>query len=204
MSLAGRIAAPVALVLLTSAAGCGPPPPPVYPGTLAPPSTLGPDFLAQQRLAFDWRGRRAELPVVLQKKGDRLLMLGLTPFGTRAFAIALVGTAVRMTSYVDEPPPLDPRWVLLDVERALHPPFTAARADGTAQARHDGERVTERWSEGRLVERTYTRIEGDPVGVIRITYDPGWRQEGPPEHLAYDNGWVGYRLTIDTHALRPL
>lgn len=194
----------LAVLLAGWCAGCAPPRPPSYPGELLPPDALGPDFLAQQHLTFVGGGHRAELPVVLQKRGGELLMLGLTPFGTRAFAITLRDGRVGFEPYVDRPPPLEPRWVLMDVQRALRPPLTRPRPSGKARVRVGEERVTERWEGGRLIERWYRRVDGEPSGTIRIRYEPAWRKGGPAARISYENGWVGYRLCIRTDAVQPI
>jgi hypothetical protein len=67
-----------------------------------------------------------------------------------------------------------------------------------------GERVTEQWSENGLVRRTFTRLDGQPPGEIRIDYIGGHRTGRPAKQVVLENGWFGYRLEIQTTDWRML
>lgn len=195
-----RAAPWIASAALSLAVACGPPPgPPRYPGDLRATSDLGPDFTLRQEIAITFGDREARFEAVLEKRGDLLLLLALSPFGSRAFAIEQRGTSVELTRFVDEELPFPPRWVLLDVHRTLFLGLGAGpRPDGWTEEERAGERVRERWSGGRLLERTFDRLDGEPEGRIRIEYGDGMAPGEPPPLIHFDNGWLGYRIVIRT------
>jgi hypothetical protein len=200
---------------LLAAAACsavprGPPrfDPDDYPGTIRPAATLPVDVLWQQRVTASWgdRGRRA-FDAALQKRGDELVLVGLSPMGSTGFVVRLHGLEISKSDPAGEELPFPPRFLLLDVQRTFYPWLAedgAARGDGTFEGVVAGERVVEVVRDGRLVERRFTREDGEPQGVIRVAYEwahDGWRG---PSRAVLDNGWFGYRLDIVTLAETPL
>jgi hypothetical protein len=176
-----------------------------YPGTLVLPSTVPGEFLARQLVKARYEGTRVRFESVLQKRGDTLTLLGLTPFGTRAFLLQQEGTAVTFTSYVDRVLPFPPRYILYDIQRALFigigfGPLT----DGVHTAHRDGEEIRERWKGGRVMERTFQRESGQPPGSITISCKDGMVFGVPPPKLKFRNGWFGYDLTITTRSIEAL
>ena len=122
-----------------------------YPGALA--TTLGgPDFLARQRLDGRIGERKIHGEAVVQKQGEALTLIGLTPFGTKAFVAQQRGGEV--TSQVMAPEgklPFPPRFMLLDVNRVLYLGLPGAPlADGTHSGAVGEERVTEVWQGAAL------------------------------------------------------
>lgn len=193
--------APLLALLLAVAAACSGAPrtPPEYPGVLAAPAALGADFLARQQVVATYRGRDASFQAVLQKRGDELTLIGLTPFGTRAFLLQQRGAATTFTSYTDRALPFPPRYILLDIHRVLFMGLGGApRPDGEHTATRHGEVVTERWAGGRLHERRFRRASGAPAGAIVVRYEGGMEGDVPPRRVTLDNGWFGYALTITT------
>lgn len=174
-----------------------------YPGTLLPADALPHDLLWQQRVTAFWGedGQRG-FDAAVQKAGDLLTVLGLSPVGHVGFAILLRGEQVELKNQSDEMLPFPPRFVLIDVQRTFYPWLGPAPADGERQGAIGGERVRELWRDGRLQQRSFERLDGEPAGVITITYewdgtDPTW---AAPRRTVLDNGWFGYRLVVDTHA----
>ncbi len=196
--------APALSVLLC---GCATPaathPPPEYPGVLHPPAALGADFMLRQKISavFDEK-REISFDAVLQKVGDALTLLGLTPFGSRAFLLVQTGTDIRFTNYVDRELPFPPKYILLDIQRTLR--IGQVRPDGTDEFDREGEHVRETWKDGRLYERHVTRLDGQPPGELVIRYAGGMRPGDPPAKMEFQNGWFGYRLTIETTEVRKL
>lgn len=181
------------------------PAPPPYPGNLLLPSQLGDDFMLRQTLEADYGDQGIKFSAVLQKTGDSLLMLGLTPFGTRAFKLEQTGEEVSFEKYVPKEMPFPPRYMLLDLQRTLFiglpgPPH----ADGEHCAQHDGETITETWSAGALRRRTFRRDDATPPGAITIDYGEGMRPGAVPKTIRFDNGWFGYSLVITTTEQRKL
>ncbi len=174
-----------------------------YPGTLQPAATLPQDLLWQQRITATWGedGQRG-FDAAVQKQGETLTVLGLSPIGAVGFAMILRGTTIELQNQSEQELPFPPRFILLDVQRTFYPWLTpAVGSDGGRTGIVGDERVQEIWRDGRLLERRFTRLDGKPEGAITITYD--WRdteaQRIAPVRTVLDNGWFGYRLTVDTH-----
>lgn len=209
----GRCCRLLAGLALTLFAACrtAPPPPRLadadYPGRLLPPTALSHDVLWQQRVTAHWgENEQRGFDAAVQKQGDTLSVLGLSPMGSVGFAIRLRGEAIDLQNQTDLEMPFPPRFVLLDVQRTFFPWLDAAPGslDGMRSAIVGDEQVTETWRDGRLQQRCFERIDGRPAGVITITYTWGTSGQLAPSHIDLDNGWLGYRLTIDTLVERLL
>lgn len=202
--MAHLFVAATSLLLLAacSSARQGHRPPVEYPGALLPPSSLGADFMLRQKIDANFGEKEISFEAVLQKLGDELKLLGLTPFGTRAFLLQQNGTDVSFESYVDRPLPFPPRYILLDIQRTLH--VEEVRPDGTHELDAAEEVVVERWHGGRLLERRVRRKDGAPQGELVVTYDGGMAPGDPPQKTQLKNGWFGYRLTIETTEFQHL
>jgi hypothetical protein len=202
MTMQSRVACLMALL----AAGCATRSRPLpveggYPGILADVGRVPADFVWRQSIAARFRGQGGRFEAVLQKRGRKLLILGLTPMGTRAFLLEQEGPEVKSTLYIDRVLPFPPKYVALDVHRTfflgLEPrPVT----DGWHEAQRDGEQIRELWRAGRLVERRFVRLDQRPPGEIVIRYEGGYLPGAAtrPGRILLDNGWFDYHLTIDT------
>jgi hypothetical protein len=161
--------------------------------------------MARQQVKARYGETRVQFRSVLQKRGDTLTLLGLTPFGTRAFLPQQEGTAVTFTSYVDRVFPFPSHYLLLDIQRALFIGIgSGPLPDGVHTASRDGEEIRERWHAGRIMERTFRRETGQPPGSITITCKDGMVYGVPPAKLKFRNGWFGYELTITTLSYESL
>jgi hypothetical protein len=170
-----------------------------YPGVLTPPSQHGGDFLRSQKVVARYGGRTNSFSAVLQKQADTLTLIGLTPFGSKAFVIQQVGMEVKFTSYLPDELPFPPRYVLFDIHRVYFGGLGGAPLpDGEHVAERDGERIREVWKGGRLFERSFTRLAADPPGAMVIAYQGGMVPGTSPARIEIDNGWVGYHLSIAT------
>ncbi len=176
-----------------------------YPGVLRPPSEIRGDFLARQAIQGRYGEEEIRFETVLQKQGNVLTLIGLTPFGTRAFLLRQVGTEVTFEPYVKRELPFPPRYILIDVHRSLFIGISAdPLSDGVHEAVQDDERITERWAGGLILERRFERRSGNPPGAITITCKEGMRFGVPPGELRFENGWFGYELLIRTTAFSSL
>ncbi len=199
--------------LLTLLVACGPraaegPPPERaephgYPTTLVPPSRIEGDFLVEQEVSMTHPRGENTFRAVLQKQGARLILLGLAPHGGRAFLLEQTDDGVRFESYMPFELPFPPEYMLHDIHRAW---FMEA-PEGVVE--RDGERLEERREGGRVVERTYRRLDGRPPGTITVRYEGGLapgapRTAAPPARIVLNNGWFGYRATIRTLRWQPL
>jgi hypothetical protein len=167
------------LVLLLALAGCRPPP----PGPLPPSDGLGAPFLARQKVVVTQGGQPPRsLDVVLQYDGHELLLLGLTPMGTKAFAVHQRGRDVRLETFVAMGLAVPPVEVLRDIHRASFTPTGPVHHDGWQRIADPGaaprEGGTPRngrkpplwqlWRAGGVVERIYgARSRRDS---LRISY----------------------------------
>lgn len=202
---------------LAALEACSPPVPPApppsvgppYEGTLRAPSAYPGTFLDEQKISASFGDRSVGFSAVVQKQGEELLILGRTPFGSRAFLLKQTGTEMSFEKYVDRELPFSPRYMLLDVHRAMLRwlPMAAGEAvpDGERSGSVDGEFVTERWQAGKLVEKRFRLESGQPAGEIVIVYEGGTVPgQAPPRKISYDNRWFGYRLEIVTERHQPL
>lgn len=120
---------PLALAVATLLA-CGhlPPPPAFIPlplprladcaGSLVPTQDLEGDWLIHERIRV--RGERVDeaYGLVVQKNGPRLVLVGLTPFGAKAFSVTQIGVEVWSESKLGAALPVPPENVLRDLHRA--------------------------------------------------------------------------------------
>ena len=122
------------------------------------------------------------------------------------FAIVLKDGEVSLTNKMPIEIPFPPRYILLDVQRAFYPwfsgasPATTEHANGMRESIIDGEHITETWEDGRLITRSFARIDQIPPGLLTVHYqwnEPEW---SVPTFVVLDNAWFGYQLEIDTHA----
>lgn len=183
-----------------SAAGAG------YPGELRAPGAVPGDFLYQQRVTARWGGGEARgFDAALQKRGDVLTLVGLTPMGTKAFVVTQTGDEVVLDNTSGQDMPFPPRYIMLDVQRVLFPWLEGEPPhDGAREGEVGGERVVETWHEGELVERCFVRLDHQPEGRLCVSYE-GWAPgEAAPRRAVLDNAWFGYRLEIETTAQERL
>jgi hypothetical protein len=165
-----------------------------YPGVLTSPGSV-PDFFRRQTITSRFNGRVQSFEAVLQKRGDTLTLVGLTPFGSKAFVLQQVGTEVRFTPILLRETPFPVEFILNDIQRTYFRgiPSSASMADGWHEEARDGELVRERWSSGHLQQRRFARLTGCPPGEVRIVF-----VSGAIPRIELDNEWFGYHLTITT------
>jgi hypothetical protein len=170
-----------------------------YPMALTPPSQHPGDFLRRQTLVARYQSHTSSFEAVLQKKGDVLTLIGLTPFGTKAFVLTQTGVEVKFTSFIPRELPFPPQYILNDIDRTYFQGILeGVLPDGTHTADRNGEQIRERWEKGRLQERRFTRLAHDPPGEIVITYAGGMDGGRSPALIEFENGWFGYHLAITT------
>ena len=178
-----------------------------YPGELVPVAQLAGrgDFLARQTLVGRLGEREIHGQVVLQKRGSELTLIGLTPFGSKAFVIQQGPAGVRSQTIMAGALPFPPEFMLLDVHRALFMGLSEGTgADGERRGEREGEAITETWADGRLLRRSFRRLDRRPKGTITIEYVGGMAGEQAPAKIVVDNGWFGYRVEISTISWQPI
>lgn len=180
-----------------------------YPGTLIDTRELGDDFMARQKLAGKFGEQEFRFEAVLQLHDGVLTVIGLTPFGSKAFVLVQTGTKVEFQQLMDRDMPFPPEYMLQDIHRTwfwhTRMPWKAGPpAEEAPQVEVEGERIREQWTGDGLVRRTFERLDGVPAGVLRIDYMGGHRTGKPAAHVIIDNAWFGYRLEIETAQWRAL
>ncbi|MES1209968.1 MAG: DUF3261 domain-containing protein, partial [Pseudomonadota bacterium] len=197
-----------------SAGGGAPPQRPPGSAGFQPPAAADlplPDsipgvFTVRQKLVAKSPHGGGSFEAVLAKKPGRLTLVGLLPYGARAFLLEQQGSDVQFTNYLPRDVPFPPSWVLLDVYRVfgtwLGPPLADGEREGVAK----GERVRERWRAGKLIERRFLRAakEAPPANApIMITYQEQEATPGVAERVQLRNDRFGYELSIQTLPTPP-
>lgn len=191
--------------LLLSTSGCpSQPPAPRSPGAKGPyrwqllsPTRFRQDFLWRQRVEARFGARRFSAEVVVQKRGEDLTLIALSPLGSKAFVIQQRGLRVESKSFAVKDLPFPPRYVLIDIQRTWMPlaPAPAPTFEGTREVQLSGEHVIERWQGGRLRERRFFASRRPSAGALTVRYQP--TAIGPGDALL-SNRWFGYELQITT------
>ncbi len=172
---------------------------------LVPVAEIPVDFLARQRLSGRMGEHDLHSEVILQKQGDVLTLLGLTPFGTKAFSLVQRGVDTEFTSFMEVELPFPPELMLADIHRTLFVGIDEqGSVDGHRRLRMRGERIDETWQNGQLQGRVYKRRRGRPKGLIVIDYGEGMSAWTPPPKITIDNQRLGYQVTIETVVYQPL
>lgn len=178
-----------------------------YPCVLHEPREWPESFMVRQTIEIHARrGDRTEsgqLDAVMQKQGDTLLIVGLGPMNQRAFTLAQRGRTVEFTQNFGPELPFSPRYILVDVHRVFFKALPAG--PDTRRGELDGEHVEERWKDGELETRSFSRPGSGLSGAVRIEYGAGCRAERcQPDKVTVHNEWFGYTLTITNHDYEAL
>lgn len=170
-----------------------------YPGTLRPPSELGPNVQWEQRVQAHYGDSVRSFDAVLSKADDELLLIVLSPMKTPGIVVRLADGEVEVDNRSPQPIPFDPRYMMLDVQRVYFPWIPGdPPADGERRHETNGEVVIETYADGHLEQRRFRRLDARPPGEIVIDYR-GWQPGADaPRHAALQNGWFDYALTIET------
>ncbi|HVR62831.1 MAG TPA: DUF3261 domain-containing protein [Polyangia bacterium] len=189
---------------LALAAGCAHRPPPPAPSALPapaaaelpPPDRIPGDLTLRQKLTATSAHGGGSFETILQKRPGMLRVLGLTPFGTRAFLLEQRADKVDFTRYIPHELPFPPTFMLLDIHRVFDrwldaPPPTDGERSGIVA----GQRISERWQSGRLRQRVFSSTPGASPGAVTITYD-GEIAPGVAADVVLANDRFGYRLQI--------
>ena len=114
----------VVATLVTGCAHRAPPPaaapePAPAAADLPPPDRIPGQLTLRQKLAAKSAHGGGSFETILQKRPGVLRVVGLTPFGTRAFLLEQRGPTVDFTSYVPRELPFAPTFMLLDIHRVF-------------------------------------------------------------------------------------
>jgi hypothetical protein len=168
---------------------------------LRPSHEIEANFTARQRLRFRFADRAGSMDAVLQVHCGEVVIVALTPFGTRLFSIRQRGLDVEVQPAVDKRWPISPLRVLLDVQRSfLYPLTSPPPPDGTHSSRVGSVKLREEWRDGQLVERSLTESRGDRSGPFVVRYDPGMGPGTLPQHTRLSSDLYGYDLEVETQS----
>ena len=194
----------IALVAVMAVAGCAHHEPPAAQGPapptaaeLPPPDGIPGTFTLRQKLTATSAKGGGSFEAVLQKQPGTLTLVGLTPYGSRAFLLVQTKGDVQFTKYIPRELPFAPTFLLLDIHRVLAtwlgpPPATGARSGQVGD-----ETIHERWQDGKLLERTFTSAKAQPPGTITITYT-GYGASRIATHITLRNARLDYQVVIET------
>ena len=182
-----------------------------YPGVLHDPHEWPESFTVRQSIAISasrgGRTTRGQFDAVMQKQDDTLVIVGLGPMNSRAFTLTQRGRTVEFVPSAGGPElPFPPRYILVDVHRVFfYAPLSDGPRTGVVRGQRDGEQVEERWEQGELRSRSFTRPGSDLTGAVRVEYGPGCRAERcHPDSVTVRNEWFGYTLTITNQEYEAL
>jgi hypothetical protein len=138
-----RAALAALLAALAGAPGCATlaalrPLPRPCPGPLLPVAEMGADFAVEAHYRVRSRGREQALRLVAEKRGGRLVLLGLDPLGTHVFSLVQEGAEVRRERHLRPLFPFAPENALRDLLRVRYAAALAG-GDGAARVERDGD-----------------------------------------------------------------
>ena len=162
--------------------------PPISPLTYYPlqtPGSYGGTFTAQNLLEGQYEGRRIQLQTHVEIDADQIVVLGLTPWQTRAFVLRYDGQKLDFENFTHREMPFPPALILSDLQQVLWPTLPSTSQWHVEDDVHPGER------------RIYFRNQL----ITRIQY------AGPsaaPSDVTLWNLPYGYQLNIRTLHQHPL
>jgi hypothetical protein len=215
-----RAALVLAVTLGLGLGACRTPPP--LPSPELPPVPRDPGFVlrqelrfqygessgsleAGQELRFQYGESSGSLEAVVQSRCGVLTIVGLAPFGARVFTLVQRAGALEVKLHLPGSWPFPPENVARDVHRALLVPLPGEAPEGGARELvYGGERVSERWQQGALVERRLVPLDAPAARGVTVAYRDGATAAAPGREIRLENLDRGYVLEISTLEQRPL
>lgn len=167
-------------------------PPPLQPVVAG----ATPGFVARQKVVAIAGGERAAFDAVVQYQGDRLVVLGLSPMGTKMFSIVQQGSLLEVTPPDARALPAPPEAILRDIHAGYFDLPTIARTDGWHRRNGASGTLWEHWSRGRLHERVWGRKRD--AQADRLHFVDGLAPGELPRELVFDHPRLALRLEIHT------
>lgn len=148
---------------------------PQYP--LLAPATYGRSYSAQHLLEGHVQGQDLTLQIHVEIEPDHILLLGFTPWQTRAFVLRYDGTTVEFENFTNRELPFPPARILSDLQQVVWPHLPSLNEwhvtrDPQTHERH----VT---FQNRLITRIRYQGVSPPSDVVEL-----------------DNVALGYQLRI--------
>ena len=167
------------------------------PGALRSTAEIDGDLRLELRMLVRSEKVDTVFRLVVEKRRERLVLVGLSPLGAVLFRVSQTGTDTEVDALPAALLDVPPENVLRDLHRVY---FLAASTPmaptGRAEIVRDGTRITESWRRGRLLTRSFERVSGRPRGQVVVDF-----VERPREGLAEArivNGWCDYEATLVT------
>lgn len=175
---------------------------------LVPADLLSPEISMRQRLRFIAGERDGEIDAVVQLTCGELVVVGLTPIGTRLFTIRQTGRDVDARLMLPGDWPFEPERVLLSLQRSMLLPLPRPPEAGAVDEADPGIwlgrtpfeiALEERWLAGRVVERRVHEARASGPATIEIRYSaPGLDTDSIPRSTTIESEKDGYRIEIET------
>ena len=131
------------------------------PGIIAPTERIEGDFIWHMQIHLSSEDVDTGYGLVVQKKGEHLVLIGLTRFGAKAFSVVQEGLKLEVESALGPATVVPPENILRDLHRARFLAAGAPLASGSVEARHDGETIRDTWRDGVLERRVFSAADGD-------------------------------------------
>jgi hypothetical protein len=176
--------------------------------TLLPVDDWPDTRVLRQRVRIEWSGGSESFDAVLQRRPGELSLIGLGPMNLVGFRVALLASdekrggpeRVDFENRSGMALPFAPTHMLADVQRAFYP-WLLGVPDCRACER-SGWRgpvgIWEKVGKHHLVERRFAIRDALDQGSVVVRYS-NWQDEpSVPRHVELVNGWLGYRITIET------
>ncbi len=164
---------------------------------LLPVTRIARDFQWRQQVTARWAHSSRTFDAVVTKEGDQLRLLGLDPIGRPGFIFTLSGGQVRVENRTGQPLPFDPRFILLDVQRAFYPWMERPTNDGWHSQPVGEHHVAEQWRAGRLRQRRF-HPDLHSAPEVLITYNGYAEGLAIPRRVELVHRTRGYSLLIET------
>ena len=168
------------------------------PGALVPVAEIQEDFLLDQRVRIRSQDTNASLRVAVEKRGPRLVLIGLNELGAKLFTVIQTQDDVDVDALHPAVVPVSPLDLLHDLHRIRFLRVdTPPDARGRAEALRDGTRIAEYWSRGALRRRSFTLESKPERGEVTVHFDTSTR-------VRVENAWCSYTAVIETLNEEPL
>lgn len=172
---------------------------PALKEVLPPPGDVPFDFSWRQHLVASYGEQEFTFQAVVEKSANRLQLLFLAPYGSRALLLEQDDARVASEYFVPQRLPFPPEYILSDVHRVYLRGFAdSPLADGTHRALVDGELFVDHWSGGLLKAREVFADEASTIPSVTVRYSPGGARRAPAREVVLDNRAYGYRIEIET------
>jgi hypothetical protein len=172
---------------------------------LVPSQQIEREQLMRQRLHFRFQEQEGSLQSVVQVSCGEVVVIGLSPLGTRLFTIRQSGLVVSVEPASNKDWPFPPERILLDVHRTFFYPLAHAPVpDGDQKGQVAGIQVIDEWKNGRLLKRRIEAKDSEPPRTVVIDYEGGWVGEGLPPRVRLRDEGLGYEIEVESVEYREL